>query len=333
MSTTVAVTGAAGHIGNVVCRELLKRGYRVKALCRSGSKSLDGLPVELVHGDVLDKIALARLMQDCTIVIHCAAIISLNGDPSGIVFKTNTEGPVNVLDVAESLGVKRMIHLSSVHASVEEPMHAIFDENRPYKTASAYVYDYSKARGEQLLLDRSQSSRVELVILRPSSVVGPFDFKPSELGKALIDFYEQRIPVLPAGGYDFVDVRDVAQSIVSAIDRGKNGEIYLLSGKYYSMKEFAKAVRRVTGKWVPSLQIPIWLLKLSLPLVALYSRITGAAPLFTMESITALHKGHRRMDHSKADRDLGHRCRDLEESIRDFCAWRNDPQNRTLTLK
>jgi dihydroflavonol-4-reductase len=162
---------------------------------------------------------------------------------------------------------------------------------------------------------------LDVVVIRPSSVIGPNDYKPSEMGKALIDFYYQKIPVLPQGGYDFVDVRDVADSIISAIEHGKNGQVYLLSGKYYSLKELAKLVQKVTGKKVPQVVIPYWLLKSILPLIKLYSKLSHAEPLFTIESIDALKNGHPNMDHSKAATQLGHHPRPLEETLRDFYEW------------
>jgi dihydroflavonol-4-reductase len=321
MNTTIAVTGASGHIGNVVCRILIEKGYKVKALYNSDKKSLEGLPVEAIQGSVLNKTDIARLMEGCDVVIHCAALISIHGDPKGIVFKTNTEGPANVLEVSKQKGIKKIIHISSVHAVMEIPASLPFDETRPYKTSSAFAYDYSKATGEQLMLANAKNGNPEIVVLRLSGVIGPFDYKPSEMGKALIDFYHQRVPALPHGGYNFVDVRDVATSIVEAIEKGKDGEVYLISGKYFTFKELAQIVYKVTGKKMPKIVIPYTLLKLSLPLISLYGKIKGAAPLFTIESIDALKNGHRNMNHSKAMHQLGHHSRPMEETIRDFYSW------------
>ncbi|MBL0339813.1 MAG: NAD-dependent epimerase/dehydratase family protein [Bacteroidetes bacterium] len=258
MKTSIAVTGASGHIGNVICRMLIVRGFHVKALYHSDKRSLEGLPLELFQGDILVKEDLIELVEGCDVVINCAAIISIHGDPTGIIFKTNTEGPSNVFEIAKTRGVKKFIHLSSVHAVEENPQTLPFDETRSYKTASADIYDYSKASGEQQVLNKQKSNAIEVVVLRPSSVIGRYDFKPSEMGKALLDFYHQKIPALPEGGFDFVDVRDVAQSVIEAIDKGRNGEIYLLSGKYYTLKELAHIVSKVTGKKIPdsnSLQV------------------------------------------------------------------------------
>ncbi|MBK8565090.1 MAG: NAD-dependent epimerase/dehydratase family protein [Saprospiraceae bacterium] len=292
MSKLVAITGANGHLGNVLCRLLCEKGYHVRALCRSQSESLEGLPIEVVLGDVLNKGDVQRLLEGCEIVIHCAAVISIHGDPTGIVFQTNTEGPRNVREIAEQLAVRRIVHISSVHAVTELPFSQPFDETRPYKQATDYAYDYSKAQGEQIMLRNTGKGKPEVVVLRPSCIIGPFDFKPSEIGKALLELEKSKIPALPEGGYDFVDIQDVANSVLNAMERGRSGEVYLLTGKYYSMKEFAAVVAKVLGrrpiKWI----IPYRLLKTLLPLIAWLGKVSNSPPLFTLESLDALKNGH-----------------------------------------
>jgi dihydroflavonol-4-reductase len=226
-----------------------------------------------------------------------------------------------VLEASKEKGVKKIIHISSVHAVTEVPASSPFDETRPYKTASDFAYDYSKATGEQLMLGHASTGAPEIVVLRLSGVIGPFDYKPSEMGKGLLDFYHQRVPALPHGGYNFVDVRDVARSIIEAIEKGKNGEVYLISGKYITIKELVQIVQKVTGRKTPKLVIPYALLKLSLPIISLYSKILGAAPVFTREAIDALKNGHHNMDHTKARNQLGHQTRPMEETIQDFYDW------------
>lgn len=321
MSRHIAVTGATGHLGNVVCRILCANGWHVRALYRSEASMLSRLPLELVQGDVLNLPSLEKFFEGCDIVIHCAAIISVHGDPDGMVYKTNTEGPGNVLKAATKAGVKRIVHISSVHAVEELPHSAPFDEKRPYKRKGAYPYDLSKAEGEQILLSSGQAGAPEIVVLRPSAIIGPYDFKPSELGKAMLDFYRRKIPALPEGGYNFVDVRDVAQSVVQAIDQARAGEVYLLTGKYYSMKAFARMVQDVTGVRTTKMVLPFYLLRALLPLISLWSKISGASPVLSLEAIVAVKNGHPDMDNSKAVSELGHQSRPLEESIRDFYEW------------
>jgi dihydroflavonol-4-reductase len=283
--------------------------------------SIGDLDLELIQGNILNPDDLNHLFGGCEIVINCAAIISIHGDPSGIVFRTNTGGPANVIEIAKQRGIKKLIHISSVHAVNEIPLSLTYDETRPYKTSSAPVYDYSKAIGEQLVLKEAKQSSMEVVVLRPSCIIGPFDYKPSEMGKALLDFYHQKIPVLPPGGYDFVDVRDVARSVIRSIELGVNGEIYLVSGRYYPLKELAQVIHKVTGRRVPKRVLPFWLLQVAVPFHAIYCRLSGASPQITNESVTALRNGHPHMNSSKAMHHLGHSCRHIEESLRDFYDW------------
>lgn len=321
---TVAVTGASGHIGLVLCRALLEEGYAVRAQYHSDRRGLEGLPLTCMQGDVMDRASLLRLVEGCDLVIHAAARISIHGDPDGSVYRTNTEGTANILQVCKELGVKRLVHLSSVHAVMEVPLEEPFDERRPYKREGSSRYDLSKAVSEQHLLEHAGDGGPEIVILRPSSVIGPFDARPSEMGKALIDLYQGKIPVLPRGGYDFVDVRDVVRSILSAMEKGRNGEVYLLCGRFWELRDLAAVAGRVTGKPMPKLTMPISLLYLLLPLVKAYGKMLGATPQFTRESLAALEHGHRKMDASKARRELGHVVRPLEETLRDFYEWQKE---------
>ncbi|MEZ4921733.1 MAG: NAD-dependent epimerase/dehydratase family protein [Crocinitomicaceae bacterium] len=317
----IGVTGAAGHIGNMVCRILIDQGHQVRAFYHKEHDALIGLDLELMQGDVLNKEDVNKFVDGCDVVIHSAAIISIHGDPTGIVFRTNTEGPQNIIDACINAGVKRLLHLSSTHAVQELPLDQPFDETRPYKRKDQFPYDYSKACGEQIALEAFRSGKLDGCVLRPSSVVGINDYKPSELGKALLDFYNRKIPVLPQGGYNFIDVRDVSQTIVNAIEKGRTGEIYLMSGKYYSLKELAAEVTKASGVKTPKLLLPFWFLKMILPFVKLWGKITKAAPVFTIEAITALKLGHPNMVNKKAVDELGHKVRPLSETLKDFYDW------------
>jgi len=321
---TIGVTGASGHLGNVVCRQLLQKGYSVKALYHQDKRALEGLDLQLIQGDILDSNDLINFTKNCEVIINAAAIISIHGDPTGIVHKTNTEGPKNVLNAAIKNGVKKIIHLSSTHAVVEKPLDKPFDETRPFKEKGSFAYDYSKATGEQIMLKAFKENKIVGCVLRPSSVIGKFDYKPSEIGKALIDFYNRKIPMLPPGGYNFIDVQDISTSVVNAIDKGRNGEIYLLSGKYYSLKEFASVVHASCGVKVPKRVMPFWFLKSILPFIKLYAKIKKAAPIFSIEAITTLKYGHPNMVNDKAKQELNHEFRPLKETITEFYSWQKE---------
>ncbi|NOQ75224.1 MAG: NAD-dependent epimerase/dehydratase family protein [Crocinitomix sp.] len=325
----IGITGASGHVGNVLCRLLIDQGHTVNALYHADQTALQNLNVQLFKGNVLEPESLKPFVKGCDVIINSAAIISIHGDPTGIVFKTNTEGPKNVLEAAIQAGVKKIIHLSSTHAVLEEPLDTPFQEERPYKTAQYFAYDYSKATGEQIMLEAFRSNKIEGCVVRPSSVIGLFDYKPSEIGKALLDFYERKIPMLPPGGYNFIDIRDISQSIINSIEKGRNGEIYLLSGDYYTLKEFAAIVTKASGIKTPKTVMPFWFLKGILPFVKIYGKLKKAAPIFTIEAITALKLGHPHMVNDKAKKELNHVCRPLEETIRDFYDW----QKKRGTIK
>jgi len=317
----IAVTGASGHIGNVVCRALVHQEAKVRAIYRSDQRALEDLRIEKVQGDVLDKSLLIDVLKDCEVVVNCAALVSISGGQGGKVYATNITGVENLIDACLASGVRRIIHVSSVHAVTELPHRLAYDETRPYKTATDTAYDFSKAEGEKRLLHAASERNLEVVIVRPSCVIGPYDFKPSLMGAALMDFYHGKMPFLPFGGYDIIDVRDVAQSIISAIHKGGNKEIYLLSGKYYTFSDLTAEISLITKKKMPKIVMPHWLLWLLVPPASLYFKWRKMTPAFTYESLKALKDGHPNMNNAKAARDLHHEVRPLNASLNDFFSW------------
>jgi dihydroflavonol-4-reductase len=225
--------------------------------------------------------------------------------------------------------VQRIVHVSSVHAVTELPHSEPYDESRPYKSPSATAYDYSKAEGEKRLLKAASEHALEVIIVRPSCVIGPYDFKPSLMGAALMDFYNGKMPFLPFGGYDMIDVRDVSASIVSAIEVGHNKEIYLLSGTYYTFVDITTEIGRVINRKMPKMVMPHWLLWLLVPPASLYFKWRKMTPAFTYESLKALKDGHPKMNNSKSRRLLNHNVRPLKESLKDFFDWQRN-QNQLI---
>lgn len=319
----ITVTGASGHVGNVLCR-LLEAEHEVTAFYRSDERALNGLKSNLVKGNVMEPSDLEKAFEGADVVIHCAAKISINGDKDGTVHATNVQGVQNVLDACIKQSVRKIIHLSSTHAVQENPRNETCTEDRAYKVEGDFAYDYSKACGEQVMLKAFREGKIEGCVLRPSSVVGPLDFKPSELGKALLDFKAEKIPILPPGGYNFVDVRDVCTGIINAIEKGRTGEIYFLTGTYYTIKEVAELVHDVTGAKVPKRVLPFWVLLIALPFVKLQGRMVKRAPQFTIDSISALKNGHPNISNEKAKKELNLPTRMLKETLTDFFNWKGN---------
>lgn len=317
---TIVVTGATGHVGANVCRELLGRGVGVRAVCGENRRPLEGLDVELVSADVLDRDSLERAFRGGDAVIHLAGRISIVGDPDGSVWRTNVEGVRNVVDACLGTGVPKLVHMSSFHAFRQDPFDEPLRETRPPVGATGYVYDRSKAAGEREV-ERGVEAGLDAVILNPTAIIGPFDFRPSLMGSALLDMYHGRTPALVPGGSDWVDVRDVAGATVAALERGGGGERHLLSGRWTTLRAFADLVADTTGRPAPRWTVPAGLLRGALPFVQGWARLSGGSPLYTRQSLDALSASSRDVRHDRARESLGFAPRPLESTVAETFEW------------
>jgi dihydroflavonol-4-reductase len=276
--------------------------------------------VEYVKGDLNDQDAVKQLMDSCDYLIHAAAVISIDGDMKGLVHQTNVEGTRAVMEAAKDAGIKRVIHLSSVHAYHQKPVREILDENRELVPDPTFAYDKSKREGQQIALSYA-SAEMEVLAVNPTSVLGPFDFKPSKLGQAIINMHSGRLPFVFAGGFDFCDARDIAHAIVNALQLGRSGEAYLLGGKWYTLTEFASTLADVSGKKNKPLALHPMLAWMGLPFIKVMAMATGREPLYTNEAIVAVTDGNRHISHAKAKAELNYAPRPLADSLRDTIEW------------
>jgi dihydroflavonol-4-reductase len=315
------VTGASGHIGANLVRALLEQGRRVRVVVHDSDVGLDGLGVERVLGDVRDPASMRAAFDGAQVVFHLAAIISIEGDPHGHVAAVNIQGARNVAEAALACGVRRLIHTSSIHA---------FDQycarSGPLTEASARskgpklpAYDRSKAAGEAGVREVIAQG-LDAVVVHPSGVVGPFDYRPSRMGQVLLDLYHRRLPALVPGGYNFVDVRDVVAGMLAAEKQGQRGESYLLAGEWAAVRTIAEIAARCTGVPAPRIVTPFWMAHVGVPFMTVWARLTKTHPIYTHESLGAL-KVDSKTDLAKARRDLGYVPRPLEDTIRDTYAW------------
>ncbi len=317
----IAITGASGHLGAALLQELCKRNMQVKALIRDDdTRSCTGLPVEIVKGDLLHPGVLGSLMQDCDIVIHCAALISVNGDPNGLVQLTNVEGTRSVIENALLAGIKRCIHISSIHAFQQKPSLEILDENREPIDEKGFAYERSKLAGQQIALEANKKG-MEVLVIHPTSIVGPYDYKPSLVGKVLIDMYSGKLPFIFNGGFDFCDCRDVANAIVNSITMGRPGEAYLLGGKWHSLKQFAGILAKCSRKKINIMALPAFAANAGLPIVKLLASFQKKEPLYTVEALDALFNGNRCISSAKAMNELNYSIRPFEETIAETFNW------------
>lgn len=318
----VAVTGASGHIGANLCRMLIDQGYQVKALIYRDTRGLAGLPLEFIKGEVTCETDLENLCRDCEVLFHLAAVISLHKkDPS--CEKVNVDSCVSLIRAARNTGVKRIIHFSSIHAFIEKPLESELNESRDLSLESNVSYNRSKALSQNMMTEAS-SSQLEIIVLNPTAVVGPNDFKPSFLGTALIRFYNGQIPGLVPGGYDWVDVRDVCSAAINAINSGVPGECYLLGGSWQSLKTLTHEIENNGGHKPPLLNLPLWLAQIGAPFLNLHSKIRKKTPLYTSMSLHTLKDSHHKISYEKARLALKYNSRPFAETISDTIQWFRD---------
>lgn len=316
----IAITGASGHVGANLTRLLLDKGHEVSVLYFNDDRGFKNLNVRSVRGSVLEKDTLTELIKGSEIVYHLAATISISGDKSGNVHNVNVNGPKNITEVCKEENVRRLIHFSSIHAFQQFPLDETLDETRPTVGGFGHAYDMSKSAGEHIVMDAAAKG-LDAVVLSPTSIMGPYDFKPSFVGQFLLKLYNRNLPALVDGGYDWVDVRDIAQAAYNAIDRGVKGEKYLLSGTWMSVKDISQLAEKITGKKAPTWICPAWLAKVGLPLFNIADKMKGNTPLYTKEALEILASGNRKICCDKAKQNLGVTPRPLVETVTDAYKW------------
>jgi dihydroflavonol-4-reductase len=316
---TVAVIGASGHIGNNLCRALLEKGYRVKALIHQNADSLDGLDLIKETGDILDPQGLRDFLTGCEVVFHAAGKISIDGDKDGMVHAVNVIGTKNIVEACLASGVHKLIYFSSIHA-IEQLPEGPLDESRPLVESSHLLHDQAKSDAEREVM-KGIAQGLETVIIIPTAAIGPYDFQPSLLGQGLLALYNRKLPSLVDGGFDWVDVRDIAKAAIAGMERGNAGERYVISGMWKTVKDLAYLVEEATGVLPPKFTSPQWLAKMGVPLVKVVSRLTHAPLLYTYETLEVLVRCNRNISSLKARRELGFYPRPLSETLKDTFEW------------
>ncbi len=315
----IAVTGASGHVGANLCRELLQRGYSVKALIHHDDRAVRNLDVELIRGSVNDPPSLDALCSDADVLFHLAAMISVNGKEEQLI-KVNIEGTRNLIKACRESGIKRYIHFSSIHALSHDPLDQSMDETRLLVETSPMMYEVTKSRSEKLVLEEVAKG-FNAIILNPTAIVGPNDYKPSLVGQVLIKLYKGTLPALVPGGYNWVDVRDVVFAAANAIENGRSGERYILSGQWLSVRDLARLLEKVTGKKTVRFTIPTSVAKIGVPFIRAYAAIRKEHPLYTNNSLEILKQGNRYIINDKARKELGFQSRNLENTLYDAITW------------
>jgi dihydroflavonol-4-reductase len=238
-----------------------------------------------------------------------------------ILEKVNIEGVRNVAAACRSAGVRRLIYTSSIHAIAEPPHGTPIDESQPFEPESVLGdYAWSKARASLLLLDEAKRGGLDVVICCPTGVIGPYDYNVSNIGQLIRDFDSGHLKSYVSGAYDFVDVRDVADGLILAAEKGENGRHYIFSGSQVQIPELMQELARDIGKAAPTYRIPALLARTAGVLASVYYRILRRTPIFTAYSIDVL-ASNSMVSSARARAELGFTSRPWQESIRDQVAW------------
>jgi len=319
------VTGASGFIGANLVRLLLARGHQVRALVRSNSSlnNLQGLPIEIVTGNLLD-LDLEQKMQSCDVLFHVAALYSLWHKDRDLLYQNNVLGTRNVLQAARKANLERAVYTSSVAAiGTSKQKGELVNENHQ-SPPEELIGDYKKSKywAEQEALEAIKNGQ-DIVIVNPSTPIGPWDLKPTPTGEIICRFLAKKMPAYVDTGLNFIDVRDVAWGHLLALEKGKTGERYILGNQNLSLKEFLEILAGLTQQSSPKLQVPLWL-PLSVAWLDEYVLpFLGKTPSIPFAGVQ-MSAQSMYYDPGKAQKELGLPSSCLKQAITDAVDWFGD---------
>lgn len=318
----IVITGAAGLVGNVLTKQLVENGEKVRAIVtkRDNLESLQGLDIEIHVGDVRDEKFLEETFFGASTVYHLAGIISINSGQSELIEAVNIGGTQNVIDACLKVDVKKLIYMSSVHALKELPHGKLIDETAPVSPDDV-IGDYAKSKARATLAVKASINQgLDAIVVYPSGIIGPGNYTVSNMGQLLIDFSKGRIPILIEGTYDFVDVRDVVTGTIAAAQIGKAGDDYILSGYQITLKQLFSIISNLTGQKIPKLFLPNWLLKWFIPLSNFMAKRAKKSPTLTSYALYSL-ASNSLFSHEKANDKLDYYPRHITRTIEDTLNW------------
>jgi dihydroflavonol-4-reductase len=321
---TTLVTGATGFVGSAVLRALLRRGEPVRALVRPSSslRLLEGLPVEIVRGDLADPAGFRATLRGCDALFHVAADYRLWVPQPAAMYRTNVEGTRELLLAAAAAGVGRIVYTSSVATLGLRADRLPSDETTPAALADMIGhYKRSKFLAEQAVRALIAESGLPAVIVNPSAPVGPADARPTPTGRVLLEAARGRIPAYVDTGLNLVHVDDVAEGHLLAFERGRIGERYILGGDNLPLGDMLAQIANLVGRRPPRLRLPSRAL---LPVAVIAEAIArlgiGGEPLVTADGVRMARKPMY-FTSAKAERELGYRSRPAVEGLRDAIEW------------
>ena len=318
----ILVTGATGFIGGNLARELWRRGDDVQALIRPGSNQLaiKDTGIIPIEGDILDRQSVDSAVRGCEAVFHVAAAYTFWSKDRTNVARTNIQGTINVLEAARRARVSRTVYTSTV-GTIGLPKQGQGDENTPLNPETLHGhYKNSKHQAEREALNIAAND-MPVIVVNPTLPVGPWDVKPTPTGKIILDFLRRKVPAYLKTGMNVVDVADVVDGHILAMEKGRPGERYILGNQNMSLKDLFDMISKLTGFSAPRIRLPYWLV-VALGYADQFAEGTllGKEPTIPLEGVLA-SKVPAYVNCDKAVRELGQPQRSIEDALKQSINW------------
>jgi dihydroflavonol-4-reductase len=320
---TTLVTGATGFLGNHVARQLVAAGHSVRILVRSTSNlaSLDGLNAERVAGDLQDRGSLDRAMKGVRSVFHVAADYRLWTRNPGEIYESNVEGTRRLLEVASQAGVERVVYTSTV-ATIAVPGRVAGLPNEDTRATLGQMighYKRSKFMAEREAM-KAAAAGVPVVIVNPTTPVGPGDWKPTPTGRLIVDFLNGKMPAYVDTGLNLVGVEDCAAGHLLAAEKGRVGERYILGACNMTLKEILGALASIAGRPAPRVRLPHAVALAAGYADEFFARLTGREPQIPIEGVK-MSRHRMFVESDKAHRELGYQPGAVEPALERAVGW------------
>ena len=320
----MAVTGAGGFLGGHVCRILLERGCRVRAVTHAGgddrSTQFVGTRIEEYPAEMRDPDSVQAALRGVDAVVHTAAAVRVDRDREGEAHSVNLGGTRNVVAACIAAGLRKLVHVSSIHAF--GPLRGTsLGADSPLASASRVPYGATKAQAHAAVLEAARDGQLDASLVCPSGLLGPGDRRPTPVGGMLLGIACGRLPCLVRGGYWWCDVRDVAAAVAGAVARGEAGAVYFTTGRYASVRELADLCSHALDRDVRRPVLPRALAVAALPLIRTYSALGRRPPIYSRNALDMLHDCPASVDDASARQHLEYAPRPFGDTVADALAW------------
>ncbi|MFQ5445285.1 MAG: hopanoid-associated sugar epimerase [Nitrospinales bacterium] len=317
------VTGATGFLGSAIVRELLKDGREVRVLIREGTntENIDGLNLEVAYGDLRDKVSLKKALRGCEVLYHTAAYYSLWDKNKALIYDINVQGTRNILQAALESGLSKTVYTSTVGCIGLLHNGNPANEETPFDPATL-CNDYKKSKYQaELVAKEFYQKGLPVVVVNPSTPIGPRDIKPTPTGKIILDFLNRKMPAYLDTGLNLIDVADCARGHLLAEEKGVPGERYILGNRNMSLREILLALEKITGLKAPVIKMPYWVaFAAGWVCENLSDHLTGTPPAVPLAGVR-MARYFMYFDSSKAVRELGLSRNPIETALEEAVQW------------